>query len=107
MDQPVYESTVLGRPVATLILTALIILTLGWFAQDFALDASADSLILEYDEDLRYYRYVRARYGSDDYLIVTYTPQDDLFSTDTLADLGMLRDELLALPNVAGITEKS
>jgi hypothetical protein len=29
-----YESTVLGRPVATLILTALIILTLGWFAQD-------------------------------------------------------------------------
>jgi predicted RND superfamily exporter protein len=99
-----YESTVLRRPVATLILTALIVLTLGWFAQDFALDASADSLILEYDEDLRYYRYVRARYGSDDYLIVTYTPQQDLFSADTLADLGMLRDELLALPNVAGIT---
>jgi len=99
-----YESTVLGRPVATLILTTLIILVLGWFAQDFALDASADSLILEYDEDLRYYRYVRARYGSDDYLIVTYTPQENLFGADTLADLGNLRDELLALPDVAGIT---
>jgi predicted RND superfamily exporter protein len=100
----IYESTILGRPVATLILTALIIVVLGWFAQDFALDASADSLILEVDDDLRYYRYVRARYGSDDYLIVTYTPQEDLFSTDTLADLGILRDELQALPSVAGIT---
>jgi len=99
-----YESTVLGRPVATLILTTLIVLVLGWFAQDFALDASADALVLEYDEDLRYYRYVRARYGSDDYLIVTYTPQENLFGADTLADLGILRDELLALPNVAGIT---
>ena len=99
-----YESTVLGRPVATLILIALITLVLGWFAQDFALDASADSLILESDEDLRYYRYVRARYGSDDYLIVTYTPQENLFSANTLADLGILRDELLGLPNVAGVT---
>ena len=99
-----YESTILGRPVATLVVIGAITLSIGWFAQDFSLDASADSLILEYDDDLRYYRYVRARYGSDDYLIVTYTPQQNLFSADTLADLGILRDELLALPDVVGIT---
>ncbi len=99
-----YESIVLRRPVATLVSIALITLSLGWFAQDFALDASADSLTLEHDEDLRYYRYIRARYGSDDYLIVTYTPENALFDTDTLDDLRVLRDELLALANVDSVT---
>lgn len=102
--QETYEHTVLGRPVATLAAIALITLSVGWFSQDFALNASADSLILERDEDLRYYRYVRARFGSDDYLIVTYSPQKDLFDADTLRDLRALRDELVALPNVDTVT---
>lgn len=102
--QETYEHTVLGRPVVALAAIALITLSVGWFSQDFALDASADSLILERDEDLRYYRYVRARFGSDDYLIVTYSPQKDLFDADTLRDLRALRDELVALPNVDTVT---
>ena len=99
-----YESTVLGRPVATLVVTTAITLLLGWFAPDFSLDASADSLILERDDDLRYYRSIRARYGSDDFLIVTYSPQNALFDAGTLGDLKILRDELATLPNVAGVT---
>lgn len=102
--QETYEHTVLGRPVVALAAIALITLSVGWFSQDFALDASADSLILERDEDLRYYRYVRARFGSDDYLIVTYSPQKDLLDADTLRDLRALRDELVALPNVDTVT---
>ena len=100
----IYESTVLGRPVATLVTVAAVTLAIGWFAPRFSLDASADSLILERDEDLRYYRSIRARYGSDDYLIVTYTPEDPLFAEETLGDLRILRDELAALPNVARVT---
>ena len=100
----IYESIVLRRPVATLISIALITLSLGWFSQDFALDASADSLTLESDEDLRYYRQIRARYGSDDYLIVTYTPDKDLFDSDTLDDIRVLRDDLRKLPQVASVT---
>jgi len=100
----IYESIVLRRPVATLISIALITLSLGWFSQDFALDASAESLTLESDEDLRYYRQIRARYGSDDYLIVTYTPDKDLFDSDTLDDIRVLRDDLRKLPQVASVT---
>ena len=69
----------------------------AWFAPEFRLDASGDSLLLENDADLRYYRGTTARYGSDDYLIVTYTSQDDLFSPASLTDLQRLRDELLEL----------
>jgi predicted RND superfamily exporter protein len=69
----------------------------------FRLDASADSLVLENDEALQYYRSIRARYGSDDYLIVTYAPARDLFSDEVLADLQALRDEVAAMDNVESV----
>ncbi len=100
----VYESTVLGRPRTTLVVVALFTLAFGWFAQDFSLDASADSLTLERDEDLDYYRYVRARFGSDDFLLITYTPQAELFSDPVLDDIRLLRDRLTALHDVELVT---
>ena len=100
----IYEDNVLRRPVVTLIAVTAVTLSLGWFAQDFSLDASADSLVLEQDEDLEYYRYVRARYGSDDFLIVTYTPAAELFGEETLGDIATIRDKLAALPNIDSVT---
>lgn len=76
---------------------------MGWHAQDFSLDASADSLTLERDADLRYYRLVRARYGSDDYLIVTFTPHGDLFSEPVLQRLSLLRSELDGLDSTESV----
>ena len=99
-----YEAIVLRRPVATLVSIGLLTASLGWFAQDFALDASADSLTLENDTGLRYYREIRARYGSDEFLLVTYTPDQALFDSNTLADLRGLRDDLLAIPAVELVT---
>ncbi|OQX34964.1 MAG: transporter [Candidatus Sedimenticola endophacoides] len=86
------------------LLMALFIGASLYLARDFKLDASADSLVLEGDQDLRYYRGVRARYGSDDFLFVTYTPREDLFSDAVLADLKALRDELAALERVKAVT---
>jgi predicted RND superfamily exporter protein len=64
-----YNRIVLGHPVACLLSVLLLVLGIGWFARDFRLDASADSLVLENDADLRYYREVRQRYVSDDFLV--------------------------------------
>lgn len=99
-----YGRLILDRPAITLVVVSLLTFVVGSFARDFSLDASADSLVLERDAGLRYYRYVRARFGSDDYLIITYTPQHMLFSTNALRDLGSLRDALAGLPNVAEVT---
>ncbi len=99
-----YERIVLARPGLTLALTAAVTAVFGWYCQDFQLDVSADSLVLEEDEELRYYRSVIARYGSDDFLIVTYTPNNtpdnDLFAPETLRDIAELQDELLSLDRV-------
>lgn len=99
-----YDAIVLRRPMAALAVIAVVVLGFGWFAQDFRLDASSDSLVLERDADLEYYRFLRSRYGSDDYLIVTYSPQGDLFSEAVLQDLRELRDKLRALPDVESVT---
>lgn len=71
--------------------------------QNFQLDASSDSLVLENDADLRYYRVVKSRYGSDDYMIISYTPKQDMFSDATLQAIRTLRDELKALPRVESV----
>ncbi len=98
-----YDRLVLGKPVLTLLLVLLATVFFGWFTQDFKLDISADSLVLENDEDLRYYRSVRARYGSDNYLIITYTPQEGMFEEQTLDDLHKLRDSLTAIERVESV----
>ncbi len=92
-----WDRLFLDRPWLGLASVFVFVGFFAWFTPDFRLDASGDSLLLENDADLRYYRGTTARYGSDDYLIVTYTAQDDLFSPSMLADLQRLRDELLEL----------
>lgn len=99
-----YEQIILKHPIITILFTLAISVFFATQAQDFKLDASADSLILENDQALKYYRSIKARYGSDDFLIITYSPQKDLFSQDVLADIKKLRDQLVSLDRVEKVT---
>ena len=98
-----YDRLVLKQPAITLLAVAFVVAFFAYYSPGFRLDASADSLVLENDEALKYYRSIRARYGSDDYLIVTYTPRQDLFSDAVLADLAALRDAIAAMKNVESV----
>jgi len=92
-----YEKVILKNPVATIVVILIISIFFATQAQNFKLDASADSLILENDQALKYYRSIKARYGSDDFLIITYTPEKDLFAASTLTDIKQLREKLKKL----------
>lgn len=98
-----YSKIVLDKPIWTLLAVTALVVLFGCHAPDFKLDASADSLVLENDRGLNYYRSIRARYGTDDSLIVTYTPKGQLFSERILADLGVLRQELAAIERVDSV----
>jgi predicted RND superfamily exporter protein len=76
---------------------------LGFGARRFRLDASAETLVLEHDEDLRYSRQISSRYGQQNFLVLTYTPADDLFWPETLTTLARLRDDLRSLENVSSV----
>ena len=95
-----YEGAVLERPRLVLGVLFVLVAALATQAVHFKLDASADSLLLEGDDDLRYYRSVAQRYGSDDFVAVTYTPQASLFTPQTLARLDALQRDLAQVPGV-------
>lgn len=59
--------------------------------------------MLEGDEDLRYYRSINARYGADDYLIVTYTPKQELFAAETVDDIEKLSNSLAKIERVESV----
>lgn len=100
----IYQSLILRRPLVCLVTLVLALGALGFFSRDFHLDASAESLMLKNDRTYEAYRLIRARYGSDDFLIVTYTPDRALFSAGVLADLRRLRDQLRDLQGVDSVT---
>lgn len=96
-----YDRLILAHPLIVLAVFALILLAASLRLHQFRLDASAESLVLENDRSLEQYRTINQRFTtSDDFLIVTYTPHQALFSDQGLADLAALRDELEALEAV-------
>ena len=49
-----YKSIVLEKPKAILLILIIALLGFGYFAKDFRLDASSDTLLIEGDPDLKY-----------------------------------------------------
>lgn len=96
-----YDRLVLSHPWLTLALFALVLLMASLKLHQFRLDASAESLVLENDSALEDYRTVNQRFeASDDFLVVTYTPDADLFSQEAIDTLRNLRNDLAALEPV-------
>jgi predicted RND superfamily exporter protein len=99
-----YDKTILQHPLAAILTILLLTIAMAMGLPNFKLDASADSLTLEHDDDLNFFREVVQRYGSDNYLIVTFSPkQGDLFDEDNLQVLKALRAELLTIKGVENV----
>jgi len=95
-----YTDFVIRHTVVTFILVVASILIVAFHADTFRMDASADSLVLENDQSLEYYRKVKKKYGTDDYLFITFSPKKDLFSEESIKQLTALRNQIAALPEV-------
>ena len=93
-----YKNSVIKKPRFTLFVLFLVLLSFGYFTKNFQLDASSDTLLLENDPDLKYLREVNKKYGSKDFLVLTYThsPSEDynFKSENTIKNLGLLKNSL-------------
>jgi len=98
-----YERIVLRHPVLVLALLAL--LAAGALSQlgKLRIDASADSLLLQGDPSLEFYREVSKRYASEDFLLLTWQPEGPLFADASLDPLKRMADELRGLPGVSSV----
>jgi predicted RND superfamily exporter protein len=98
-----YDRVILEYPRIVILLILVLISFLSYKAADFRLDASTETLIIETDEDLRYSRLIKSRYGGYDYLLITYSPKTDLFSDDSLKKLAQLSDDLKQTKRVTSV----
>lgn len=100
-----YERLVLRRPLRAVLVVLLIAVLAATGLPRFKLDASTDSLTLEYDESIDFFREINKRYGGGDFLVMTYTPKGmDLFSSESLSTLRDLQEELATVDGVASVT---
>ena len=80
-----------------------IFLSAGIGLKNFKLDASSDALVIEGDEAFRIYRNTGEIFGNSDFLIITFTPEADLFSSQSLATIEKLSTELEKLPSIQSV----
>src|SRR5690625_45135 len=100
----VYRAVILKHPALVLSIVVIATVAAALGLPHFKLDASADSLTLENDRSLDFFREINQRYRTADFLVVTYTPHDEMFSDRSLATLKALQDELA---QVQGVDRKS
>ncbi|MBW2367785.1 MAG: RND family transporter [Deltaproteobacteria bacterium] len=98
-----YGAMILKRPLFVFICLCVLVLSIGYHTRYFRLDASTETLVLENDADLKFSRLVSERYGVSDFLILTYTPESDLFSDESLNKLYALQKELMQLDAVTSV----
>lgn len=99
----IYRKVVIENPLALLIGVVLLTLVAVYGMRYMKLDASADSLTLENDSSIDFYREIAQRYQQGDFLVLTYTPKVDMFSDESIALLKSLSEDLAAVDGVSGI----
>ncbi|MFC1839578.1 RND family transporter [Thermodesulfobacteriota bacterium] len=98
-----YEKVILEWPLYVLICVLLGVVYLTYHSKDFRLDASTETLVLEGDKDLKYSQLIESRYGLNSYLVVAFTPNNDLFADRTMTRLSRLHGELEQLEGVESV----
>ncbi|MBD1143309.1 MMPL family transporter [Pelagibacterales bacterium SAG-MED33] len=92
-----YQNIVLKNPKAILVLLIITILSFGYYTKDFRLDASSETLLIDGDPDLAYLKEVSERYGSRDFLILTFTPNEGMVTDTSINNLLSLKYKIQSL----------
>ncbi len=100
MIKKLYDNVLLKYSSAVLIALFLCISALGYYSTKLEIDASAETLLLDDDKDLKFSREITQRYSSPDFLVVTYSHKKDLLSEQSLETLRNLINDLSKLDNI-------
>ena len=92
-----YQNIVLKNPKSIFVILIITLLTFGYYSKDFKLDASSETLLIEGDPDLKYLQEITNRYGSKEFLILTYTPNEGMVSDVSVNNLLSLKYKIQSL----------
>lgn len=103
MMKKIYDTFILKYPILVLLLLSLFVSILGYYSTKVEVDASAETLLLDDDKDLKFFREVNKRYNNSNFLIVTFTPHEDLLSNQSLDTIRNLSKDFLTVENIEGV----
>ncbi len=92
-----YQNIILKNPKLVFIALLIALFSFGYFSKDFRLDASSETLLIEGDPDLKYLQEISERYGSKEFLILTYTPKDGMVTDSSINNLLSLKYKIQSL----------
>lgn len=104
MFKKLYDIFIFKYPFLVLLAMSIFVSYLGYYATKIKIDASAETLLLDDDKDLLFFREVYKRYENSSFLVLTYKPNEPLLSQSSLDDIEKLLDELLGVKSIARIT---
>ena len=99
-----YAKLILKYPKRVLLLILFFVLVMGYFATKLEVDASSDTIILENDSDLLFFKETNKQFNSNDFLVIAFTPKKELLSDSTLQTIKNLTTKLKSLKEVSSIT---
>jgi predicted RND superfamily exporter protein len=99
----IYKKIIIDYSKITLFLIFVLLACSLYFSKNFNLDASSDALLLEGDKDLKYLREVNERYGSKDFLVLTYSPILSFVEEETILNLQLLKSKIEKLSWVESV----
>jgi len=97
MLSQLYQNIVLRNPKSIFVILLITLLSFGYFSKDFRLDASSDTLLIEGDPDLEYLKEVTERYGSKEFLVLTYSPIEGMVTESSINNLLSLKYKIQSL----------
>ncbi len=92
-----YQKNIIEKPKIVFVILLLCLVSFGFFAKDFRLDASSETLLIDGDPDLKYLREITKRYNSKEFLVLTYTPNEDMVSENSINNLLSLKYKIQSL----------
>ena len=92
-----YQNFVIKKPHFILLILILALCGFGYHSKDFRLDASSETLLIDGDPDLKYLQKLNERYGSKEFLILTYTPNEGMITDTSINNLLSLKYKIQSL----------
>ncbi len=92
-----YQKIIIERPKLIFVILLILLFSFGYHSKNFKLDASSETLLIEGDPDLKYLNEITKRYGAREFLVLTYTPQEDMISQNSINNLKKLKNKISSL----------
>ncbi len=95
------------HPVWAVSITVLTVLFMAWPATWLSIDASPDSLLLENDPDLKFYREVHSIYGTDEFVIVAVDYGQSILTPASINQIDAITQRLQRIEGISQVVNIS